>query len=334
MTTRKTIMTDNTIKNILYRRILESAPSRIERTLMCLPAFFLAGFPKCGTTTLHTALHQLPMISKPSIKEPHWWTRMPLDFLDQNYTRLGVARYLQYFYEASTRKNHEALVYDGSQSTLWDSNFLVDNQDYCAMPIAVSHVLPHAKFIVVMRNPVARTYSHFLYSCTLNFTEDISNWPDNLRRNVAEVFHEEVEKEIGHFTECRSRNRSAFECASDKHFSREEKAGCGNVGYRLIVSLYYIHIRKWMQFFPKEQFLFLRLEDMRSDPNTFMTEITDFLDIIPQPSDIARILLVNQENTQSVHIPMLPKTGKLLSEFFLPFNKQLVELIGDTRFLW
>jgi N-acetylgalactosamine 4-sulfate 6-O-sulfotransferase len=173
-----------------------------------------------------------------------------------------------------------------------------------------------------------------MYSCTLRYSEDISSWPEHVRENVAEVFHEEVVKDIGHFNECRLQNRSVFDCASDKHFSNENKPGCGSVGYRLIVSLYYLHIHKWLQFFPKEQFLFLRLKDMDSDPKTFMTDITDFFDMKQLPSGSASHLLAGHRNTQPVRTKMLPKTRKLLSDFFLPFNQQLVELTGDARFLW
>ena len=43
----------------LYQTILEPAlHQKNNRSLMCLPAFFLAGFPKSGTTTLHSILYK------------------------------------------------------------------------------------------------------------------------------------------------------------------------------------------------------------------------------------------------------------------------------------
>ena len=80
----------------LYQTILEPASQQMNnRSLMCLPAFFLAGFPKSGTTTLHS-IHY--MISRPVKKEPHWWTRMPQRNRDHNYLILTFVRYLQYYY--------------------------------------------------------------------------------------------------------------------------------------------------------------------------------------------------------------------------------------------
>ena len=42
--------------------------------LRCLPYFFLAGFPKSGTTDLFYKMGIHPQILA-GCKEPHWWTR-------------------------------------------------------------------------------------------------------------------------------------------------------------------------------------------------------------------------------------------------------------------
>ena len=200
----------------LYQTILEPALDQTNnKSLMCLPAFFLAGFPKCGTTTLHSILYKHDMISRPVLKEPHWLTRMPLRNGDHNYVILTFAWYLQYYYTQANswiQKKPELLTYDASQSTLWDSNFQVDYEDYCSMPILLSHILPSAKFIVVMRNPVTRTHSHHIYSCAYEKKQP----PPNT------VFHEMVLADIKYFKNCLSSNKSIYECTSDKHFKRIE----------------------------------------------------------------------------------------------------------------
>ena len=323
------------IKTRLQQQILAPALNTTNRrTLFCLPAFFLVGFPKCGTTTLHEALWNHSMIAKPQVKEPHWWARMPLDNMDQDDLRLAVVRYLLYFNNATKTNGKNLVVYDGSQSTLWDSNFFVKHQDYCAMPAAVSHILPRVKFIVMMRDPVARTYSHYLYSCTLIYGASISRWPRSLHTQLKEKFHREVVKDVGAFNQCLSGNHSAFECVSELKFSGQSKTPCGRVGYRLIISLYYVHLLKWLQFFSKDQFLFLRMEDMSRNPHTFMTNITHFLNISAMPQSDASQLLLQNLNKMKTKITMLPKTRKILSDFFWPFNQQLVDLTGNVHFLW
>ena len=219
---------------------------------MCLPAFFLAGFPKSGTTTLHSVLSEHAMMVKGLRKEMQWWTRMPLDDKDPNYLRLVALRYIQYFYESANsqiKENSQLLAYDASQSTLYDSSFFVDNENYCAMPIAVSHILPSSKFIIVMCNPVERTFSHYKFYCTKRMSK-----PPPSR-----VFHERVVAHLNFLQECLSQNHSMYECVSDKQFATPKPPrteGCGTVGYHLIISMYYLHLKKWMQFFLRESFLF------------------------------------------------------------------------------
>ena len=311
----------------LYQSILVPALQSKNESLMCLPAFFLAGFPKGGTTTLNSILFEHNMISRPSRKETQWWARMPLKNMEQDYLLVGFTRYLDYYYGQANsviREQPQILTYDASQSTLWDSHFLIDNQDYCAMPIVLSHILPSAKFIVVMRDPVARTYSHFVHHCTL----------ERMPLPSSSVFHEKVVANLEYFKNCLLRNQSIFECANDKYFTRPLLAQCGYVGFHLTTSMYYLHLSKWMQFFPRENFLFLRTDDMSSDPYTFMRSITNFLNIDEFPNQTAGLLLTRKRNKHGVNTSMLPETRAILSEFFHPFNEKLVQLIGDKRFLW
>ena len=51
----------------------ESNPG--EFTIRCLPYFYLAGFPKCGTTDLFFEMAKHPDFFPARRKEPHWWTR-------------------------------------------------------------------------------------------------------------------------------------------------------------------------------------------------------------------------------------------------------------------
>lgn len=46
----------------------------IDGKLYCLPYFFLAGMPKCGTTDIWSKISQHPQVAAAQ-KEPHWWTR-------------------------------------------------------------------------------------------------------------------------------------------------------------------------------------------------------------------------------------------------------------------
>ena len=100
------------------------------------PIFFLAGFPKSGTTSLHATLNKHPQVLAPNVKEPHRWTRIPLADMNPDYLKLVAMRYPLYFISAASKldKNFkQGITYDGTQSLLWDSNFLseINNIDYC-----------------------------------------------------------------------------------------------------------------------------------------------------------------------------------------------------------
>ena len=163
--------------------------------LVCLPYFFLAGFPKCATTTVHDAIGTHKDIMQSSEKEPHFWPRnIDAKSFSVEYASITFMTYTLYFKNLSrllaappnsTVRPLGFITYDSSQSTLWDSNFFYKGQEYCAMPAVISRVLPNAKFIIVMRNPVTRLYSHFLYSCLVHYGK-VSNWPTPVRANTSQ----------------------------------------------------------------------------------------------------------------------------------------------------
>ena len=308
--------------------------------LYCLPYFFIAGFPKSGTTTLHEALQQHPQIVRPTTKEPHWWTRVPLEDMNTDYLKLIILEYLLYFSATakrlSLRPNEGMITYDGSQSTLWDSNFFMDNEDYCAMPAIVSRVLPNAKFIVLMRNPVTREYSNFFYSCGSN----VASWPNHVQEDPPRQFHKMVELDTIAFDGCLKRtNNSIYKCM---RYIRSVKSGCGSghIGKRLPISLYHVHLNKWLQFYPRKNFLFLRTEDMCREPHIMMTRITKFLGVEPLSREKAQEWLCNQANAQNIYstdpekFKMKPETKQILEDFYKPFNAKLAELTNSKRFLW
>ena len=315
----------------LHRR-KEIIPKNQTVSTQCLPYFFLAGFPKSGSTTLHLhVLGQHPDIVRPTFKEPHWWTRRKSGGIT------AVHIYLKMFYAATQRiitNKSDYITYDGSQSTLWDSHFFVNHQDYCATPAIMSRVLPDAKFIVIMRNPITRLYSNYFQGC---HRKPAKTWPKEMQVNPVGNFHNKIVSDLEYFNGC-LRERSLYECVSEARFRGSE---CGDVGYRVTISMYYIHLLKWLQFYPRKQFLFLRTEDMTTDSEAFMNKITEFLEISPVSADSAHKWLSATSRTRKlpgldpqIDITMRRDSKELLEDFYRPFNAKLAELVGDKRFLW
>jgi hypothetical protein len=103
-----------------------------------LPALFLVGAPRCGTTSLAGALAQHSRIAFSLPKEPHFFTRRPADGDPATIRR----RYLEAHFPHLSRAH--GVFAEGSVSTLYD-------------PVAVSGIrrcFPAAQFIVMLRNPL------------------------------------------------------------------------------------------------------------------------------------------------------------------------------------
>ena len=305
--------------------------------LLCLPYFFLAGFPKSGTTSLHEALLRHPQIIPPAVKEPHWWTRVPHYDMNLDYLKLVAIRYSLYFKslarEMDSGTSHgQRITYDGTQSLLWGSSFFseINYLDYCATPAIVSRILPDAKFIVLMRNPTTREYSNFFYMCQWDKLNQIS------QGDPPAQFHHAATMAIDRLRECQTagNNHSLLWCLGDLNLLQR---GCGYIGRRLNIGMYYVHLRKWMQFYPQENFLFLETEDMRRYPGQMMAQITEFLGVERISDHHAKQWLSIEANVQGNYrkwFKMKPETEKLLNDFYKPYNVLLANMTGSECFLW
>ncbi len=111
-------------------------------TRRSLPNFLGIGAQRSGTSWLYFLLKSHPEIFvPPHVKEVH--------FFDRHYDR-GLHWYESFFSSEGVKGSHKAR---GEISP----NYLFDE----AVPARVREHLPHAKFIVLLRNPVNRAYSTF-----------------------------------------------------------------------------------------------------------------------------------------------------------------------------
>ncbi len=300
----------------LYRDIFNSSITHSPR-LYCLPYFLIGGFPKSGTTTLHTTLSQHHQVASPQVKELHWWARVPLGDMKETYLKIVVIRYLLDFVSAADKISEDATVvtYDGSQSTLIDSNFGIDDQDYCAMASIMHRVLPSVKIIILIRDPVERIHSHFY------FMHNTQGWPKEMDVNSPLYFDKWVKAAITDFNNCQ-RNYSLFECANSKSRRKQLKTWLG-------VGIYYIQILEWLQFWPRENFLFLKTKQLSNEPISVLRNITHFLSLDQVPDKKAIKWFSKKANSHGRTDKMLPTTRRALEEFYAPHNLQLEELLNS-----
>jgi len=172
------------------------------------PSFFVIGAQKAGTSSIHAALARLDEVSLPSIKETHFFSK------DDCFER-GWSWYRSWFdRDAGGRVCGEV-----------DPAYLYSE----AAARRIQTEFPRARIVVVLREPLARAWSHYRMSVsrgyeTLPFPEALAHEAERLAGDRAE-------------------------------FSREHH------GY-LARSRYVEWLRTYASSFPREQLLVLRFEEL------------------------------------------------------------------------
>lgn len=125
-----------------------------------LPTFLIIGAPKGGTTSLARYLEQHPDVSIAAEKEVH--------FFDDNFDR-GLDWYRSRFAGAGARAIGEA-----------SPTYLMRRD---AHP-RIASVIPNARLIAVLRNPIDRAYSDYWFQRSLGFEN--RSFADAVRAEIAD----------------------------------------------------------------------------------------------------------------------------------------------------
>ncbi|XP_067654172.1 carbohydrate sulfotransferase 15-like [Haliotis asinina] len=282
--------------------------------LVCLPYFYLAGFPKCGTTFTFSTIVGHPEAVKGKVKEPHWIARKRFK------ERSDLQCYVDKFSPAARvidsevsidpltgQTFHPIITGDGSASTAWHNpnwRYLPGNYN-CTEPRVLTphylyHLNPSTKVIILVRNPTERVISGYNYFIRGHIT--------------AESFHAKMVQDLRTFEDCCSKY-SFRVCAY-------------NDNIRLPIGLYHVFIRDWMNVFPADQILIVRLEDIRGDPFRAFTRIFNFLGLSHvSRSDLREILNSSRMNDKRKRFQATNETLRLLDDFYRPHNIQLARLL-------
>ncbi|XP_060570879.1 carbohydrate sulfotransferase 15-like [Ruditapes philippinarum] len=319
--------------------------------LRCLPYFLIIGQPKCGTTDLFWKIAQHPDIEAPPIKELHWWSRsrqgrrfsyskiIPFnDYVDM-FDRAALhieqrlhnltAGLINSSQESYAGKNSavfetQKITGEASVSLFWDNNDwmkfpenLGQREPLYIVPHYIRHIIPDTKLIIMLRNPVERMYSDYLYFHSTNKS------PDD--------FHSAVDLAIRLYSNCTSLY-SVRQCVYDTNLANK-------VRVRLRVGMYSVYFKDWLRLFPLKQFFVLRLEDYSKRPVEYVKQIYRFLQIRDVTKEEEELVCTSPgRNARKPEDKLLggmhEKTRSLLKEFYQPFNQELARMLGHTKFLW
>ncbi|XP_031668970.1 carbohydrate sulfotransferase 15 [Oncorhynchus kisutch] len=311
--------------------------------IRCLPYFYIIGQPKCGTTDLYDRLQLHPEVRFTTFKEPHWWTRKRFGIIRLSegfHDRYPVEDYLDLFDLAAYQiqdnlmgnahsgapEQHNIIIGEASASTMWDNNawaYFYDNSTEAEAepPFLIQdfiHTLqPDARFIVMLRDPVERLYSDYLYFGITN--------------KSAEDFQDKVSESLQLFEGCLT-EYTMRSCVYNTTLNNA-------MPVRLQVGLYIVYILDWLTVYSREQILVLRLEDHASNRKYTMHQVFDFLNLglltEQKEAEITKSPASNTRRPADKNLgPMLPVTKEILRDFYTPFNKKLAKVLRNDSFRW
>jgi len=135
------------------------------------PNFFVVGAPKAGTTSIYHYLDQHPHVYMSPIKEPHYFAdEVREDNLDKQvwhwYARDlrgrrpapgnrfgGIVADWQDYLGLFADSREETALGEASVLYLWSPS----------APVNIASKIPHAKIIVILRDPIERAFSQYLH---------------------------------------------------------------------------------------------------------------------------------------------------------------------------
>ena len=329
-------------------------------SIVCLPKVFLAGYYKCGTSFTHCLMEKLTFLAlqlQPSEttfeKEPRIWARELYELPNKE----RIAKYLFYYLPAlrkiSEHEDHQKLVLvDATPNKIYRWPVFKGEHNltnYCLLPSVIPKLLPGSKFIIQLREPVSMIYSYFWEICE-----------GHPPPKASDIFHKNSMIKVNQFNNC-MRDRSipsiSHACKLDTNYSTcivqrihlvekcmeeidyldtltvKSKFDCGNSP--VAVGIYFVHVQQWLRMLPRDQFLFLTLEDTLQNTTSSVHRILQFLnlrtDIDADESLIRSCSRKKYERPHTRNDPtykMRKDTKALLEIFFQPFNKLLFALLG------
>ncbi|KAK7483704.1 hypothetical protein BaRGS_00025025, partial [Batillaria attramentaria] len=264
--------------------------------LLCVPYFYLAGVSKSGTSDLFSRIIQHPEVID-SRKEHHWFDR-------RRYHRDATP---SHFYDS-----YEWKQFCGNENCT-EPRVILANQ--------IRHLYPEAKVILIVRHPVNRLYSRYLYDYGLKPTTRSEMGPQQ--------FHSRVVDGLNKYTNC-IRKWSLRHCVYNKTLWETVHQ------LRIAENMYSVLLEDWLRVFPRHQILFIRFEDYAKNITAELAKVFTFLDLEVSGEQIQLFSQSRVMNRGKYHDEgrLLPETRAILERFYEPFIRRFASLVGDEKYLW
>jgi Sulfotransferase family len=209
---------------------------------MTLPNFLIIGAMKAGTTSLYHYLKQHPQVYMSNIKEPNFFALegSNLNFNGaegkeriQRWVKQESVTNIEEYRALFRRAANETAIGEASPLYLYSPE----------APYRIRHYVPEAKLIAILRNPVERAYSAFLY-----MTRD--------GREPLREFSQALQAE-------ESRIRDHWEW----------------IWHYRHLGFYYTQLKRYCDVFDRNQIKVYLYEDLRADLPSVVRDIFRFLEV-------------------------------------------------------
>ena len=253
--------------------------------------------------------------------------------------------YLKHFEVATkqiARNPRKAITCDGTPTTalVLPNGYWSDEAPIDGMPMLLQELLPSAKYIVIMRNPLYVTRSEFYYT----LDSYAKHRPDcgHIKEQPATVLHELVCAHIQAYQQCVSNLEDEIKCLFHRYYTLWLRPGlCGD--FLMEYSVYYFTMLLWLKHSPRERFHFVYNNEMERNPLRVAEQVYEFLGMSSMNTSqwerlkttaqtkVNPASFLDKKETTNSSIPfMKQETVKLLKAFYQPFNAKLAALIGDN----
>jgi hypothetical protein len=234
-----------------------------------LPDFVVIGTQKGGTSFFYSLLTEHPSVRRAAAKELH--------FFDNKFAE-GVGWYRRCFSEGERVDGHRTITGEASPSYLFDPR----------VPERMARIVPEARLIALLRNPVDRAYSHY-----------------------------QMEVRRG------KEGRSFEEATEEEMTSAEGEGNPVDVRYAYLTrGLYAEQLERFSSFANRDRLLVVKSENLFTRRLEVLERVSTFLGLPHFESTLT------PPAGGAPYAPMDPSTRRRLDEFFAPHNERLYDLLN------
>ncbi|MBL7965257.1 MAG: sulfotransferase [Flavobacteriales bacterium] len=238
------------------------------------PSFLIVGAQKAGTSALFTLLASRPGVRPPTTKEIHFFDR------DDLYAH-GWGWYMRHF----PRREKGGITFEATPNYLYVPE----------APGRIARHLPHARLVMVLRDPVRRAFSAW------NMYHAFEGHPRFAHLYDPRSFAQAVEEELAG----RPTHR-ALRYLARGHYAPQ--------------------VQRYADLFPREQILVLSYADLKLRQLDTLNKLTAFVGL---PGFTAgEPVLATRANERPYTAPLDPALQERLRAHFAPLHAELERLLG------